>query len=83
MLLKRKHADARRNARDGAFLSKGRWIREIPSRVHNMIFSPKEVWKAIKTLRDGCNSHHADHKPIIFRIANGILIKFDKDVANG
>ena len=83
MLLKRKCVDARRNARDAVLLSKGRWVREVASRVHEMNFFPKEGWKAIKTLRDGHNSHHVDHEPIIFRMANGILTKSDADVANG
>ena len=83
ILLKTRCADARRNVKDAVLLSKDKWVRLIATRVHEMKFFPKEAWKAIKTLRDGHNAHHLDHKPIVFRIANSELTKTDKNVADG
>ena len=81
-MLKANCIDAKKDAREAIRIAKNTWVNDVAESVHSMRFSPKEAWKAIKTLKQGHSYHHKKKECVKFLMADGSITKNDNEVAS-
>ena len=58
------------------------WSAHLAQKVHNINFTPKQAWKAVRVLVGGRESHHV--KPVVMRmrLPDGTLVTTDAENAS-
>ena len=63
---KNMYRSANKNLQDAIAVAKSNWISKLADKIHQMSESSKDLWKAVKTLKNWIHEYHDEPNTMIF-----------------
>ena len=73
---------ANKNLQDAIAVAKANWTSKLADKIHQMSESPKDSWKAVKTLKNWIHGHHEEPNTMRFKNSDGTFTTTDSERIN-
>ena len=73
------YRSANKNLQDAIAVAKSNWISKLADKIHQMSESSKDLWKAVKTLKNWIHEYHEEPNTMIFKNSDGTFTTTDSE----